>query len=73
MIRKQESEVKAKAWLNAICNMLTVVGASQEQIKAAVNNLDFHDFEDCLQDECAVHANAYKNYKNSAVYLLHCF
>lgn len=33
VIRKQESEVKARAWLNAICNMLTVVGASQEQIK----------------------------------------
>ena len=58
VIRKQESEVKARAWLNAICNMLTVVGASQEQIKGAINNLDFHDFEDCLQDECAVHANA---------------
>ncbi len=58
VIRKQESEVKARAWLNAICNMLTVVGASQEQIKEAIHNLDFHDFEDCLQDECAVHANA---------------
>lgn len=58
VIRKQESEVKARAWLNAICNMLTVVGASQEQIKEAINNLDFHDFEDCLQDECAVRANA---------------
>lgn len=24
----------------------------------AIKNSDFHDFEDCLQDECAAHANA---------------
>lgn len=38
MIRKQKSEAKARAWLNAICcNMLIVVGSSQEQIKEAIN------------------------------------
>ena len=49
VIKKQESEERARAWLNDICNILTVTGATQEQIKEAINN--------CLQDECAVHAN----------------
>ena len=38
--------------------MLTVTGATQEQIKEAIKNANFKDFEDCLQDECAVHVNA---------------
>lgn len=37
---------------------MTVTGATQEQVKEAIKNSNFHDFEDCLQDECAVHANA---------------
>lgn len=56
VIKKQESEEQARAWLNDICNILTVTGATQVQIKEAINNSDFRDFEDCLQDECAVHA-----------------
>lgn len=58
VVRKQETEEKARAWLNAICDLLTVTGATQEQVKQAIQNLSFRDFEDCLQDECAVHANA---------------
>ncbi len=58
VIKRQETEEKARAWLHNICDMLTVTGATQEQIKEAINNLNFHDFEDCLQDECAVHINA---------------
>lgn len=58
VIRKQETEEKARAWLNNICDLLIVTGATQEQVKKAILNSDFRDFEDCLQDECAVHANA---------------
>ena len=58
VIKKQETEEKARAWLSNICDMLTVTGATQALIKEAVKNSDFHDFEDCLQDKCAVHANA---------------
>lgn len=58
IIKKHESEENARAWLNNICDLLTVTGATQEQIKEAVNNLSFRDFEDCLQDECAIHINA---------------
>ena len=58
VIKKQETEEKARAWLNDICEILTVTGATQEQVKEAIKNSNFRDFEDCLQDECAVHANA---------------
>lgn len=58
VIKKQETEAKARAWLNDICNILTVTGATQEQVKEAIKNSNFRDFEDCLQDECAVHTNA---------------
>lgn len=56
--RKQETEEKARAWLNDICDVLTVAGATHEQVKEAIKNSAFRDFEDCLQDECAVQANA---------------
>ncbi len=58
VIKKQETEEKARAWLKNICDILTVTGATQEQVKEAIDNLNFRDFEDCLQDECAVHVNA---------------
>lgn len=58
VVRRQETEEKARAWLNNICEILTVTGATQEQVKEAIKNLNFRDFEDCLQDECAVNANA---------------
>ena len=58
VIRKQETEEKARDWLNNISDILTVTGATQDQVKEAIKNTSFHDFEDCLQDECAVHANA---------------
>ncbi|MCM1127434.1 MAG: PIN domain-containing protein [Lachnospiraceae bacterium] len=58
VIRKQENEDRARKWLNEICNILTVAGATHEQVRDAIRNADFHDFEDCLQDECAMHINA---------------
>lgn len=58
VIRKHETEEKARAWLYNICEILTVTNATQEQVKEAIDNSNFRDFEDCLQDECAVHANA---------------
>lgn len=42
-----------RMWLKDICKMLTVAGASHEQVLDAIDNVQFKDFEDCLQDECA--------------------
>ena len=50
-------EVK-RMWLKNICRILTVVGASHEQVLEAIDNVQFNDFEDCLQDECARRVNA---------------
>lgn len=48
-----------RMWLKDICRVLTVTGASHEQVLDAIDNVQFKDFEDCLQDECArmVHAD----------------
>ena len=47
-----------RMWLRDICKILTVTGASHEQILEAIDNIQFKDFEDCLQDECARMVNA---------------
>lgn len=47
-----------RMWLKDICRILTVAGASHEQVLEAIDNVRFKDFEDCLQDECAKMVNA---------------
>lgn len=47
-----------RMWLREICRMLTVTGASHEQVIEAIDNVAFKDFEDCLQDECAAQNHA---------------
>ena len=39
-----------------LCNILTVVGAGQDEIIDAIQKESFKDFEDCLQDKCAKEA-----------------
>ncbi|MCM1386956.1 MAG: PIN domain-containing protein [Bacillus sp. (in: Bacteria)] len=46
-------EERKRMWLKDICSILTVAGASHEQVLEAIDNAQFKDFEDCLQDECA--------------------
>lgn len=50
---RSKSEDLRREWLKNICQLLTVAGASHENVIAAIENQDFKDFEDCLQDECA--------------------
>lgn len=49
---------KKREWLNSICDLLTVTGASHDAVKSAINNESFSDFEDCLQDICAENVGA---------------
>lgn len=58
VVRKQKSEMEARFWLEQLCNFTVVVGVPQQGIVEAIRNRQFKDFEDCLQDECAYHANA---------------
>ena len=39
-----------------LCNILTIVGTGQDEIIDAIQNEQFKDFEDCLQDKCAKEA-----------------
>ncbi len=39
--------------IRSVCEYITVVGCSQEAIMEALDNDDFPDFEDNLQEKCA--------------------
>jgi predicted nucleic acid-binding protein len=52
VLRKIPEERRRKC-LRDVCNILEVVGASNEAVLKAVDMVDFKDFEDCLQDRCA--------------------
>jgi len=41
-----------------ICNMFRVVGIDSEKLESSLKNIEFTDFEDCLQYECALDFNA---------------
>lgn len=42
-----------REWLKDLCSFLYVTGASHEEVLKAIENEQFGDFEDCLQDKCA--------------------
>lgn len=41
-----------------ILDFLQIANAEHENVRHALERNDFSDFEDCLQDECAVQNNA---------------
>ncbi|MBR1685502.1 MAG: PIN domain-containing protein [Clostridia bacterium] len=53
--RKVPDEIR-RDWIKQICTVLTVVGAENSTILSAVEDTDFTDFEDALQDCCAIDA-----------------
>lgn len=52
ILRKLDDD-KRRGLLLDICEILTVTGASHDEVVDAINKKDFKDFEDCLQDKCA--------------------
>ena len=52
VLRKYPDQDRRKL-LRDLCTILTVVGVTHEAIMAALDQDDFADFEDCLQDQCA--------------------
>ncbi len=44
--------------LKEICTVLTVTGTSHDSVVDAIERDDFKDFEDCLQDKCALTVGA---------------
>lgn len=51
-------EADRRTWLLQIVEVLDVVGADRRRVLEAIHREDFHDFEDCLQYECAKTAHA---------------
>ena len=71
---RKSSENFAREMLMSACDLMTVIGAQQNDIIDAVQNQKFKDFEDCLQDKCAKEANCdyivtvnVKDFKHSEV------
>ena len=71
---RKRPDFERRFWLKNICEVLTVKGATHEQVIDAIEKTDFHDFEDCLQDKSALNANAdfivtcnVKDFENSEV------
>lgn len=58
ILRKFYSEEERREILTSIISLLPVVELSQHLIASALSRKDFHDFEDCLQDECAAEIGA---------------
>ena len=58
VMRKTHSDIETRAWLRVVCRILTIVSATQEQVQHAIEEGNFRDFEDCLQDKCAQNAGA---------------
>ena len=72
--RMKESEAKRREWLDLVCKILTTANADHEAVVGAVNNVEFRDFEDNLQDICAQSVGAdyivtvnVKDYEHSSV------
>ena len=57
VLRKKPDKAR-RAALTDICEIFTVTGASHEAVMTAVQNEDFPDFEDCLQEQCAATVRA---------------
>lgn len=58
ILRKSYSEADRREMLKKLCLVLQVTGASHEKVCDAIERKEFSDFEDCLQDECAIEVSA---------------
>ena len=58
VLRNYHNRDETRTLIRFVCGIVTVVSASHSQVLEAVENRDFHDFEDCLQDICAQNAGA---------------
>ena len=57
ILRKELGIEKAKTALRKLRLIIKVIDSSEKTIDSALNS-NFSDFEDCIQDECAINHNA---------------
>lgn len=74
LIRKTYDQKTCRMLLRSLMDFLDVSCLNSEKIKAALNRENFKDFEDCIQDECALDSGAdfiitrnIKDFENSCV------
>lgn len=58
ILRKSHSEADRRAMLIKLCSVLQVAAASHEKVCDAIEQTDFSDLEDCLQEKCAKEISA---------------
>ena len=58
ILRKSMTKEERKEALKDICQIVKVEGIDSFKILSALDNECFSDFEDCLQEECAVAISA---------------
>lgn len=58
ILRRTMTKEDRREVLKDICQIIKVEGIDGFKIISALNNEDFGDFEDCLQEECAVAISA---------------
>ncbi len=54
ILRKTYSQKERRRLIKNLCIVFHIVDLNAEKIVSAIDNEDFSDFEDCLQEECAV-------------------
>lgn len=58
ILRKTYSQKERRRLIKNLCDIFRISDLNAEKIISAVENEEFSDFEDCLQEECAVEAMA---------------
>lgn len=53
-VTRRAPEELRRGYIRQICLLLTISGANNDTVFQAIENQDFHDFEDALQDCCAI-------------------
>lgn len=58
VLRKLPDEERRR-WLKSLCSILGIASTTIQEVKDALDRVQFKDFEDCLQDKCAraIHAD----------------
>ena len=58
ILRKKYTQQERRKFIKNLCSIFRISDLNLDKILAAVDNEDFTDFEDCLQEECAVNIMA---------------
>lgn len=54
VLRKEYSQEERRKFIRNLCEIFWISDLNAEKIISAIDNEQFLDFEDCLQEECAV-------------------